>query len=766
MKYSIVIPTMNNAKCLLPLLESIEKYEPEDCEVIFVVQPSTDATNSLLRGSSYAILEPGKNIGWCEAINLGFTNATGDYLIAMNDDVIITPRLFEKLSSAINRVPHAGISGPLCNYVMSLQSIPAGYDTRKKDIQEIATFADSVEKENGITTRTASVVSGVCMMVKRDCYEALMKQDGFFFDPRFFCGWDDNDVCLRARELGYKSVIAKGAYLHHDGSVTMPGEKSMEKQSIFIDKWAARRKKNPKLVAAIWTMPDEEYLSDALWATRGFADETVVLFDTRRSKSPMPECFTNRTDLFDAYEVIDPTTPFHERTHRQQLIKLALTRNPDWVCVIDGDEVWQVKREDIQRLMNNPNPEAKSYQYNYENIWMLPDWIRTDDCFGKQAGPRIFKVEPNLEELTGGTPHTGQHGSPIPPPTPESTFPSHISGLHYGYPDDITRQHKYEWYIKTDIDKDPVLINGRQGAMGTGDYSHIIANNISIRRWKGVQRLTLCVIAKNEGKKLDEFFRYIYPCVHEIIGVNNASTDDTRARLEVWCDRFVDSNADSYADLRNLAQHEATGDWILFLDVDEQIAAGSQWDEWNKIHRLIHDPDADAYRIGFANLHPDGKSYYQPPNIRLYRRTKGIWKRPVHEYVQMDIGTRVNTSDLMIKHTGYLKPKEAREAKFKHYRKLMGAYLHSNPLDPQMHYYYAVELLRTNEIGEAMKHLEIAAKNGYAPANKTIGNIIVNSGVAKWDKYLSELPDGPERDTMSSMLGQIVQTMGPILRGD
>jgi hypothetical protein len=132
----------------------------------------------------------------------------------------------------------------------------------------------------------------------------------------------------------------------------------------------------------------------------------------------------------------------------------------------------------------------------------------------------------------------------------------------------------------------------------------------------------------------------------------------------------------------------------------------------------------------------------------------------------MDVGTRVNTSDLIIMHTGYLKSPEVKSDKFKHYKRLMGKYLHQYPADPQMNWHYAVELLREDAIGEAMKHLEVATRNGFVPAEKTIGNIIVQSGIAKWQKYLEGMPNGAERNAMEGMLGQIVQTMGPILRGD
>ena len=83
-------------------------------------------------------------------------------------------------------------------------------------------------------------------------------------------------------------------------------------------------------------------------------------------------------------------------------------------------------------------------------------------------------------------------------------------------------------------------------------------------------RLTLCMIAKNEGHRLRTCLESVQGLVDEIVVVDTGSTDDTvsiakeyGAKLGYfeWCDDF--------ASARNESLKLATGDWIMWLDPDD-----------------------------------------------------------------------------------------------------------------------------------------------------------------------------------------------------
>jgi hypothetical protein len=59
-------------------------------------------------------------------------------------------------------------------------------------------------------------LTGFCLLVRR---EVLDKIGGF--DERYGIGFfDDDDLCLRARDAGFKLVVANDVYIHHFGSRT------------------------------------------------------------------------------------------------------------------------------------------------------------------------------------------------------------------------------------------------------------------------------------------------------------------------------------------------------------------------------------------------------------------------------------------------------------------------------------------------------------------------------------------------------------------
>jgi glycosyltransferase involved in cell wall biosynthesis len=88
-----------------------------------------------------------------------------------------------------------------------------------------------------------------------------------------------------------------------------------------------------------------------------------------------------------------------------------------------------------------------------------------------------------------------------------------------------------------------------------------------------VNRLSLCMIVKNEEEMLPDCLRSVQGVIDELIIVDTGSTDNTVAIAEAagakvvhfeWCDDF--------AAARNVSLQQATGDFVLVLDADERLA--------------------------------------------------------------------------------------------------------------------------------------------------------------------------------------------------
>jgi GT2 family glycosyltransferase len=90
----------------------------------------------------------------------------------------------------------------------------------------------------GITVRDCSAVTAACMLIRREVFEELGG-----FDERLSVAYNDVDLCLRARELGYQIVYTPHALLFHDegssrgkGGSQPPGE-----EILFRERWSGYR---------------------------------------------------------------------------------------------------------------------------------------------------------------------------------------------------------------------------------------------------------------------------------------------------------------------------------------------------------------------------------------------------------------------------------------------------------------------------------------------------------------------------------------------
>ncbi len=104
--------------------------------------------------------------------------------------------------------------------------------------------------------------------------------------------------------------------------------------------------------------------------------------------------------------------------------------------------------------------------------------------------------------------------------------------------------------------------------------------------------LSLCMIVKNEIQNLPRCLASVKPYVDEMVVVDTGSQDGTpeialksgaKVKNFEWCDDF--------AAARNYAISQASGDWILMLDADEELVVESE-DFWQQ---LTSRPEILAY---------------------------------------------------------------------------------------------------------------------------------------------------------------------------
>ncbi|GJM25475.1 MAG: glycosyl transferase [Phycisphaerae bacterium] len=209
-------------------------------------------------------------------------------------------------------------------------------------------------------------------------------------------------------------------------------------------------------------------------------------------------------------------------------------------------------------------------------------------------------------------------------------------------------------------------------------------------------QLSACLIARNEEQNLPRALRSLSNVVDEIIVTDTGSTDATpqiatefgaRVSTFEWCDDFSAA--------RNFAIEQARGDWILWIDADEELLPEST----AELKNCIEEEDALAYYIARRDLidydRPD--HFTQMWQLRLFRRDERLRFRgrchpefaPPAQEIAAQEGMHVLTSSVTLRHYGY--GHEQRKEKLRRAARLLALELEDRP--DQL--YYLIEYGRT-----------------------------------------------------------------------
>lgn len=102
LKISIIVPVYNEAENILPLFYEIKKYCPQNFELIWVDDGSTDETLTEIQQLSFheeriKCISLSRNFGHQNAMIAGLNYATGDIIITMDGDLQHPPTLIPQL---------------------------------------------------------------------------------------------------------------------------------------------------------------------------------------------------------------------------------------------------------------------------------------------------------------------------------------------------------------------------------------------------------------------------------------------------------------------------------------------------------------------------------------------------------------------------------------------------------------------------------------------------------------------------------------------
>lgn len=216
-------------------IDSVLEYTSTDYELIVVDNNS----GLLLRDKKYKgikLIKNRENPGYARGCNQGAGQAKAKYLLFLNNDTIVTPGWLLAMYQVMLKNKDAGIVGNKLLFpdtgrvqhagVVFINRLPGHiyYNEKPSEVP--------IEEEKEYPAVTAA-----CLLIKKDIF---MRVGGF--DRSFINSYEDVDLCLKVRDLGYRIIYTPDSLVYHYGSKS-PGRHKYDKRNLalLLKKWESSR---------------------------------------------------------------------------------------------------------------------------------------------------------------------------------------------------------------------------------------------------------------------------------------------------------------------------------------------------------------------------------------------------------------------------------------------------------------------------------------------------------------------------------------------
>ena len=186
---------------------------------IFVVDNDTPAQlreGAAAWGGTVTYVHTGVNLGFAGGVNAGVRTALAegaDAVLLVNSDAVLAPSCLSHLEGALEPAAGASIVAPLIlarTDPATVASAGIDYDARTGRMRERHAGRPRVAVDVSSGSRVAA--SGCVLLVTREAWERVG-----LLDERYFFGFEDIDLCLRAGAAGLRTQFEPRALAYHEG---------------------------------------------------------------------------------------------------------------------------------------------------------------------------------------------------------------------------------------------------------------------------------------------------------------------------------------------------------------------------------------------------------------------------------------------------------------------------------------------------------------------------------------------------------------------
>jgi len=235
---SVVIPVFNRAALTRQCLDALFRHTPVvDFEVIVVDDASTDATPNMLRTyqDQIRVVRHDANMGFATACNDGAVEATGEFIVFLNNDTIPKAEWLDALVRYADDHPKAAVVGSKLlfpNDTIQHAGVVICQDRYPRHI-----YTGFPAQHQAVSrSRRFQVVTAASFLIRR---AALDLARGF--DTTYLNGYEDVDLCLRLGELGYEIHYCHESEAYHLESVSDGRLNNVDRNTrLYVERWSDR----------------------------------------------------------------------------------------------------------------------------------------------------------------------------------------------------------------------------------------------------------------------------------------------------------------------------------------------------------------------------------------------------------------------------------------------------------------------------------------------------------------------------------------------
>jgi GT2 family glycosyltransferase/predicted Zn-dependent protease len=757
---SIIILTFNQLKYTKECLKSIRKYTPEPHEIIFVDNGSTDGTVKYLKtlikeNKNYKLIENKENLGFAKGCNQGISNSSGEYLLLLNNDVIVTEHWLSDMLSCLKSSPEIGIVGPMTNNISGLQKDP---NATYPSINELPSYAKTFREQYRYRRIPFRRIVGFCMLFRR----SLIDKIGLF-DENFGTGnFEDDDLCLRSALEGFQNFIAGDVFIHHYGSRTFIGNKinyskaMNEQKEVFSGKWDnillnSDLGKKLAITSKIENAGEfyikgefEQAIKTCIEGIGQFPEEPVFYLK-------MAELLLNEKNYQDAIEALDAIPDqgtddvkylsilgyckegLGSDDEAENIANRILTISPGNAKALNLKGVLSFKigknkegEEWFAEAVNQDPGQGEPYTY-----WGALKWKKGQEKEGLELLERGFILSPNVMDCANlyhsGITEAGEFNRGVKNfRSAQALYPSN-QRICFLLIDLLIRQGK---------DKEAMEII--EEAMASFEVSDgLLQAALKVREKIGPiaillrpkKSLSISMIVKNEEKHIIKCLRSVKPIADEIIVVDTGSSDRTKEIARALGAQVFDFEwKGDFSKARNYSLSHCKGSWIFSLDADEVVSST----DYKAVRYIVEQGKLGGYWINTRNystqlvvqdftpnkgeypLEETGLGWFPSAKVRLFPNGKGIhFENPVHEYVEDTInkaGLPIIPCSIPVHHYGRLDEVKLKEKGEAYYQLGKKKLKEKGNTDLKALFELAVQAGELNRIDEAVSLFERLVK--------------------------------------------------------